>query len=76
MMNVMQLRPFRPDDAVKILSWCKDKHAFRLWSADRYKDFPARPEEIAQWDRFLVSTRNEYEQANIEKRNEWGLDGF
>ena len=48
MMNVMQLRPFRPDDAVKILSWCKDKHAFRLWSDDRYKDFPARPEEIAQ----------------------------
>ncbi len=46
MMNVMQLRPFRPDDAVKILSWCKDKHAFRLWSADRYKDFPARPEEM------------------------------
>ena len=46
MMNVMQLRPFRPDDAVKILSWCKDKHAFRLWSADKYKDFPARPEEM------------------------------
>ena len=50
-MNEMKLRPFNPCDAVKILSWCKDKHAFRLWSADRYKDFPARPEEmIKQYD--------------------------
>jgi RimJ/RimL family protein N-acetyltransferase len=45
-MNEMKLRPFNPCDAVKILSWCKDKHAFRLWSADRYKDFPAQPEEM------------------------------
>jgi RimJ/RimL family protein N-acetyltransferase len=42
----MQLRPFNPNDAEKILSWCRDKHAFRLWSADRYKDFPAQPEEM------------------------------
>ena len=45
-MNEMKLRPFNPKDAVKILSWCKDKHTFRLWSADRYEDFPARPEEM------------------------------
>ncbi len=44
-MNEMKLRPFNPCDAVKILSWCKDKHTFRLWSADRYEDFPAQPEE-------------------------------
>ena len=42
----MTLRPFTPNDAETILSWCKDKHSFRLWSADRYKDFPARPEEM------------------------------
>ena len=42
----MTLRPFLSDDAATILSWCKDKHAFRLWSADRYKDFPAKPEEM------------------------------
>jgi len=42
----MILRPFSPSDAPTILSWCKDKHAFRLWSADRYKDFPARPEAM------------------------------
>ena len=47
-MNKMQLRPFNPDDAETILGWCKDKHAFRLWSADRYKDFPAKPEEMME----------------------------
>ena len=44
--NQMQLRPFNPDDAETILGWCKDKYSFRLWSADRYKDFPAKPEEM------------------------------
>ncbi len=43
---MMILRPFRPDDARTILSWCKDRLAFRLWSADRYKDYPAQPEEM------------------------------
>ena len=44
-MNEMKLRPFYPNDAVKILSWCKDKHTFRLRSADRYEDFPAQRHE-------------------------------
>ncbi|MCR4808912.1 MAG: GNAT family N-acetyltransferase, partial [Prevotella sp.] len=44
----MILRAFNTNDALTILSWCKDKHAFRLWSADRYKDFPAQPEEMFQ----------------------------
>ena len=45
---MMTLRPFNTNDAETILSWCKDKHAFRLWSADRYKDFPAQPEEMLE----------------------------
>ena len=44
----MTLRPFNPNDAETIQSWCKDKHAFQLWSADRYKDFPAQPEEMME----------------------------
>ena len=44
--DMMTLRPFNINDAETILSWCKDKHAFRLWSADRYKEFPAQPEEM------------------------------
>ena len=44
----MTLRPFNINDAPTILSWCKDKHAFRLWSADRYKEFPAQPDEMME----------------------------
>lgn len=43
----MTLRPFNPDDAETILSWCKDKTAFRKWSADRYPVFPPKPEDMA-----------------------------
>ena len=45
---MMTLRPFNINDAATILSWCKDNHAFRLWSADRYRDFPAKPEEMTE----------------------------
>jgi RimJ/RimL family protein N-acetyltransferase len=44
----MTLRPFKINDASTILSWCKDKHAFRLWSADRYKEYPAQPDEMME----------------------------
>ena len=48
---MMTLRPFNINDAPTILSWCKDKHAFRLWSADRYNDYPAQPSDmIAQYE--------------------------
>ena len=44
----MTLRPFNINDTETILSWCKDKHAFRLWSADRYKEFPAQPDDMME----------------------------
>ena len=44
----MTLRPFLPDDAKTILGWCKDRLAFRLWSANRYKEFPAEPDEVME----------------------------
>ena len=43
---MMTLRPFNINDAKTILSWCKDKYAFRLWSADRYKDYPAQSDDM------------------------------
>ena len=48
MQDFMTLRQFSINDAETILSWCKDKHAFRLWSADRYKEFPAQQEEMME----------------------------
>ena len=46
--DFMTLRPCNINDAETILSWCKDKYAFRLWSADRYKDYPAKPDEMME----------------------------
>lgn len=42
----MNFRAYIEEDAEKILSWIKDEREFRLWSADRYKDFPCLPEDI------------------------------
>lgn len=43
----MTLRPFVISDAPIILSWIKDKTAFRKWSADRYPMYPPKPEDMA-----------------------------
>lgn len=40
------LRTFVYEDATTILGWCKTKREFRLWSADRYKSFPASADEM------------------------------
>ena len=46
----MTLRPFTIDDAPIILSWIKDKTAFRKWSADRYPAYPPKLEDmVAQY---------------------------
>jgi len=42
----MTLRPFTFDDAPIILSWIKDKAAFRKWCADRYPVYPPQPEDM------------------------------
>ena len=42
----LTLRPFVLDDAPIILSWIKDKTAFRQWSADRYPAYPPKPEDM------------------------------
>lgn len=41
-----ELRTFVYEDASTILSWCKNKRELRLWSADRYKDYPGTPDEM------------------------------
>lgn len=44
----MYLREYIETDAEKILSWICDERAFRLWSADRYGEYPITPDEINQ----------------------------
>ena len=46
----MTLRQFTIDDAPIILSWIKDKTAFRKWSADIYPVYPPKLEDmVAQY---------------------------
>ena len=42
----MNLRPYKKEDAAKILSWIKNEREFRLWSADRYKNYLCQPSGI------------------------------
>ena len=37
---MLRLRPYKPDDAEAILSWCDDELTFRRWTGDRYDKFP------------------------------------
>ena len=40
------LRDYVETDAEKLLSWITDERTFRLWSADRYGEYPITPDEI------------------------------
>lgn len=42
----MELRTYKEEDAENILNWIKNEREFRLWSADRYEDYPITPEDI------------------------------
>ena len=34
------IRPYKPEDAATILSWCRDEKAFYKWSAGVLGDYP------------------------------------
>ena len=42
----MKFRPYKKDDAKEILNWIKNEKELRLWSADRYKNYPITEEDI------------------------------
>lgn len=42
----MNFRTYKEEDAKEILSWIKNEREFRLWSADRYNNYPALPSDI------------------------------
>ncbi len=44
--NMLRLRPYKPCDAIAIASWIKNERALRLWSSDRFGDFPISAEAI------------------------------
>ena len=42
----MNFRTYKEEDAKEILSWIKNEREFRVWSADRYNNYPALPSDI------------------------------
>ena len=42
----MLLREYKSDDADIILTWIDDERELRLWSADRYGDYPVTSEDV------------------------------
>lgn len=42
----MNLRNYISSDANEVIKWIKDERALRLWSADRYGDFPITADDI------------------------------
>ncbi len=43
---MLSFRPFENYDAQTIISWIKDEHSFRQWSADTYKNYPPVESDI------------------------------
>ncbi len=43
---MLRLRQYKPCDADSIVSWIKDERALRLWSSDRFGDYPITAEDI------------------------------
>lgn len=42
----LKLRPYKPQDAEIITSWIKDERALRLWSADRFGEYPVTASDM------------------------------
>ena len=42
----MNFRKYNETDAKYILNWLKNERDFRMWSADRYKDYPINSDDI------------------------------
>lgn len=43
---MLSFRAFKDSDAQTIISWIKDEHSFRQWSADTYKNYPPVPSDV------------------------------
>ena len=42
----MSFRKYQKDDAEEIIKWIETERELRLWSADRYQDFPITSDDI------------------------------
>ena len=42
----MKLRKYQETDATEILKWIENEREFKLWSADRYNNYPISPDDM------------------------------
>lgn len=44
--EMLRLRPYHPDDAAAVLSWCRDERSFYQWTAGVLGDYPLTEEQF------------------------------
>ena len=62
----MELRNYIDSDANEIIKWIKDEHALRLWSADRYGNFPITANDINNNYAECISSGNFYPMTLVD----------
>lgn len=62
----MELRKYLDTDANEILKWIKDERAFRLWSADRYEEYPVKAEDINNNYKECMTLSNFYPMTLVD----------
>lgn len=46
---MLKLRPYKPSDAHKIVTWVKDERDFMRWSAGRFGPYPLSPDKFNKY---------------------------
>ena len=62
---MIRLRPYKACDAQYIVKWIKNEQEFRLWSADRYDEFPIDADKM-----------NKHYEAYKDSDSFWPMTAF
>ena len=65
----MELRNYLETDANEIINWIEDERALRLWSFNRYGDFPIKAEDINNNYNECMLAGNFYPMTLVDKNN-------
>ena len=65
--DTIYLRKYNKSDADEIIKWSKDEHSFRLWSADRYRDYPIKAEDINNNYNECIASGNFYPMTLMDE---------
>lgn len=65
----MQLRKYKNEDAKAIVKWIKSERELRLWSADRYENYPITEFDIINNYKECQRNNNFYPLTLVDKNN-------